>query len=201
MAQPASTPQKIAPAKQRGDAFVQAVLEATLTELAANGFDKLSMPRIAGIAGANKTSLYRRWPCKLELVRDALASIVSPAAETPNTDSLQGDLLALASHAAAFMQSPSGAAIVQIMLAQSQHPELRKLAQATYQNASQQAPFIVMQRAIQRGDIKADIDPAQVLFTIAGAIMHRVFVERQLADEAFLEQVVAMVLGGAGVSR
>jgi AcrR family transcriptional regulator len=184
-------------AKPRGDAFVQAVLEATLTELAAQGYERLSIPQIAFLADVNKTSIYRRWPSKAELVRDALASVITPASQAPDTGNLQGDLLELAKSLVAFLQSPAGKAIVSIMLTQSEDSELRALAQASYQNANQQAPFIVMQRAMKRGELKAQIDPAQVLFTLAGTVMHRLFVERSIADEAFLTTAIEIVLRGA----
>jgi AcrR family transcriptional regulator len=201
MTPPTSPSKRHAPAKPRGDAFVQAVLEATLAELAAQGYERLSIPQIAILADANKTSIYRRWPSKAELVRDALASVITPASQAPDTGHLQGDLLELAKNLAAFLQSPAGKAIVSIMLTQSEDSELRALAQTSYQNAHQQAPFIVMQRAMQRGELKAQIDPAQVLFTLAGSVMHRLFVERSVADEAFLKQAIEIVLRGAGHSE
>jgi AcrR family transcriptional regulator len=201
MTPPSSPATRDAPAKPRGEAFVQAVLEATLAELAAQGYERLSIPQIAFLADANKTSIYRRWPSKAELVRDALASVITPASQAPDTGHLQGDLLELAKNLAAFLQSPAGKAIVSIMLTQSEDSELRALAQTSYQNANQQAPFIVMQRAMQRGELKAQIDPAQVLFTLAGSVMHRLFVERSVADEAFLKQAIEIVLRGAGHSE
>jgi AcrR family transcriptional regulator len=198
MTPPTSPSTLHAPAKPRGEAFAQAVLEATLAELAAQGYERLSIPQIAVLAGANKTSIYRRWPSKAELVRDALASVITPASQAPDTGCLQDDLLELAKNLAVFLQSPAGKAIVSIMLTQSEDFELRALAQAAYQNANQQAPFIVMQRAMQRGELKAQIEPAQVLFTLAGTLMHRLLVERRVADEAFVKQAIDIVIHGAG---
>jgi AcrR family transcriptional regulator len=95
------------PLQARGEDFANKVLDATLTQLAALGFERLSIPQVADVAGVNKTSIYRRWPTKADLVRDALAIPLNQANEAPNTGALRTDLIALASNVAAFMQSRS----------------------------------------------------------------------------------------------
>jgi AcrR family transcriptional regulator len=191
---PAPTPPAPRP---RGDSFVQTVLDATLAELADGGYESLSIPGIAEKANANKTSLYRRWPSKDDLIRDALLSVMPQSADIPNTGHLQGDLLALARSVASFTQSRAGIAIIRIMLAQGQHSQLRAMAEAAYGEAGKQGPWLVMQRAQQRGELKPGTDPSLILFTLAGGVMHRVFVERRPADDAFVERLVGLIVGGA----
>jgi AcrR family transcriptional regulator len=185
----------------RGDAFVKTVLDATLTQLAEVGFERLSIPLIAELAGVNKTSIYRRWPEKVDVVRAALETAMSHVEHAPDTGNLRGDLVELARTAAAFMQSPVGMAVVRIMMAEAANPEVRALATMTYAEAGKQGPWIVLKRAMERGELNGKTDPSLMLFTMAGAIMHRVFVERQNASDQFLEQVVDLVLLGAAAVR
>jgi AcrR family transcriptional regulator len=189
------------PLQARGEDFANKVLDATLTQLAALGFERLSIPQVADVAGVNKTSIYRRWPTKADLVRDALAIPLSQANEAPNTGALRTDLIALASNVAAFMQSRLGTALIRIMLAEGGNLEVRALANAAYGDAGKHGPWIVIQRAIERGEIKGDTDPSLMLFTLAGAIMHRVFVEQRQAPEEFLKEAVDLVLYGAASKR
>jgi AcrR family transcriptional regulator len=191
------TPKKAPVMQPRGEEFVQIVLETTLLHLAEVGFERLSIPQIADISGVNKTSIYRRWPSKVELVRDTFSVAMQHAEQVPNTGALRSDLLELAQGLAAFMQSPLGTAIVRIMMAEGANPELRALAQNTYQEGRKQGPFLVLQRAIERGELKTEIDPAMVLFTVAGAIIHRVFVEHGVASNDYLSKVVDLILLGA----
>lgn len=51
---------RTAPAQPRGEAFTRAVLEVTLAQLAEVEFERLCIPRVAEVAGVNKTSIYRR---------------------------------------------------------------------------------------------------------------------------------------------
>ncbi len=193
---------KVVPVLQpRGDAFVGKVLEVTLTQLAELGFERLSIPQIAELADVNKTSIYRRWPGKADLVRAALEAAMSHVDQVPDTGGLRGDLVELARGAATFMQSPVGTAVVRIMMAEGANPEVRELAGMAYSEAGKQGPWVVLSRALERGELDATTDPSLMLFTIAGAILHRVFVEQRDASNEFLARVVDLVLLGAAATR
>jgi AcrR family transcriptional regulator len=181
----------------RGELVVNAVLEIAVLQLAENGYERLSIPQIAQLAGVNKTSIYRRWPSKLELVRDALQAAMHHTEDAPQTDDLRSDLVALAQGAAAFMQSPVGKSVVRILLSEGSNPKLRQLSGMAYQEAGSRGPWKTLASAAARGELKRDVDPSLLLFTIAGALMHRVFVEQQAATDAYVRQVVDLVLSGA----
>jgi AcrR family transcriptional regulator len=189
--------QKIAATQPRGDVFVKGVLDVTLQQLAIVGYERLSIPLVAQMAAVNKTSIYRRWPTKKELVREALAVAMIHVEQAPDTGTLRGDLIALALTVATFTQSSVGTAIVRIMLAEGGNAEVQALAGTAYAQAGKNSPWVVLQRAIVRGELKSTIDPSLLLFTIAGAIMHRVFVERRVVPNDYVEQLVDLVLAGA----
>jgi AcrR family transcriptional regulator len=180
---------------------VRAVLETTLTQLAEVGLERLSIPDVATLAGVNKTSIYRRWPGKSELVRDALAAAMRHVDTAPVTGDLREDLIALARVVAEFAQSPVGASIVRIVFTQGADPQLRQLATGAYGGGDQQLPRATILRAVASGELSGSIDPKLVLFTIAGAIVHRVFIEQAKVTQGFLEGVVDLVLYGAAVRR
>lgn len=185
----------------RGEAFVGPVLDATLQLLAEVGFERLTVPDVAKRSGVNKTSLYRRWPTKSELVRDALAQAMAHTQSAPDTGTLRGDLIALAKTVADFVQSPAGMGVVRVLLAEGANPELRALATNAYQDAGKHVPLAAILRAIQRGELAESADITQLLFTLAGSIIHRVFIEQGAASQAFVERVVDLVLYGAVVKR
>lgn len=57
----------------------------------------------------------------------------------------------------------------------------------------------VLARAAARTGLRGGVDPLLVLFTIAGAVVHRVFIEQRSETEDFLEQVVDLMLSGVSV--
>jgi AcrR family transcriptional regulator len=185
------------PPRPRGEAFVRVVLETALAQLAELGFERMSIPEVAMAAGVNKTSIYRRWPGKSELVRDALAAAMSHVDGAPDTGDLREDLIGLARVVAEFAQSSVGMAVVRILLAEGGNPEVRELATGAYRGVDRRIPRAAILRAVERGALAESVDPKLVLFTIAGAIVHRVFIEQAKATQGFLEGVVDLVLYGA----
>ena len=66
---------KMLPKERRGEPVIRRALAATLRELARVGYAALRFEEVAGRAGVNKTTVYRRWPDKQALVRAALLSL------------------------------------------------------------------------------------------------------------------------------
>jgi AcrR family transcriptional regulator len=183
----------------RGDAFVQAVLQVALEQLAQVGFDRFSIPEVAALAGANKTSVYRRWPTKEDLVKDALRAAMGHAEEAVGCGSLRDDLIGLARTLAEFLESSAGRSVMRILLNDGDNAELRAIAISAYGDVSRRAAWIAMDEAVRRGELKTKVEPSTVLFTLAGALIHRVLVEKAGASEAFVEGVVDIVLSGVAV--
>jgi AcrR family transcriptional regulator len=173
------------------------VLDVTLAQLAQVGFERLSIPEVAELAGVNKTSVYRRWPTKTDLVREALSVAMEHARDAPDTGDLRADLLALARTVGDFVQSPAGMGVLRVLFAEGGNPEVRALATSAYQSQEKHIPRAALMRAVERGELRDPADVPQVLFSIAGSIMHRVLVEQGEVTPDFLERVVDLVLHGA----
>ena len=58
--------------RTRSEEARAAILRATRDELTANGYDKLSIDRVAAAAGAGKQTVYRWYPAKSALVADCI---------------------------------------------------------------------------------------------------------------------------------
>jgi AcrR family transcriptional regulator len=80
------------PGRPRDDSVDKRVVEATLSLLAEEGLAALSVESIAATAGVSKTSIYRRWDSKEEIIVDAVAT-VAQAVEVSDTGDLRHDLV------------------------------------------------------------------------------------------------------------
>src|SRR5882757_10372604 len=78
--------------KGRAARVVSDVLIATAEELSRVGYSSLRVEDVAARSGVNKTTIYRRWPTKPELVGAAVMSIKVPI-EFAHTEDLQRDLV------------------------------------------------------------------------------------------------------------
>jgi AcrR family transcriptional regulator len=79
----------------RGEARGQAILSAVIALLGETGYEAMTMDAVAARAHASKSTIYRRWPGKPELVRAAVdAHVAGRVLSAPDSGSLRGDLLA-----------------------------------------------------------------------------------------------------------
>jgi AcrR family transcriptional regulator len=142
-----------------------ALREAALVLLAEVGYDRLTMDAVAARARAGKTTIYRRWPGKAELVVDALNSLKG-VPEVPDTGSLRQDLRALAESITS-AESKFGAQVTIGMVNALAHDgELRRVFGDKF-IAPRMAGFrTVFERAVARGEMPGghDLDLLARLF-------------------------------------
>jgi AcrR family transcriptional regulator len=82
--------------RRRGEELEAALCAAAWDELVEAGFAKLTMESVAARARTGVAVLYRRWPCKDDLVLAAIRYYgKAHPIEIPDTGTLRGDMLAL----------------------------------------------------------------------------------------------------------
>lgn len=179
----------------RSARVVTAVLKAALKQLSEKGYAGLSIEEVALAAGVNKTTIYRRWPTRCELVRAALLSIGEEGADFPDSGALPSDLAMLVREQAAFARSPRGHCLASVRLAKPLEPDLapilRKSTPPSLGHARQ-----VIERAVARGELPVDTDAAFLHETLLGAVSHRVLFTHHPIDDAFIQNLVSLVLHG-----
>ena len=178
-----------------------AVIEAALSELADRGYSALSLEGVARRAGVHKTTLYRRWGTREELVLEAMLDRADQHISVPDTGSLRDDLLELARTAAANAASPEVAAMARVVAAES--PRDRRLAGANRRFWTERLALdgVIVERAIERGDVAAGTDPGMVIESVLGPIHLRLLLTGERVDQAFLEGIVDVVMDGVARSR
>jgi AcrR family transcriptional regulator len=191
-----SDPKRAPPALVRGAAIVERVRAATIQEIARVGYRALRVEDVAARARVNKTTVYRRWPEKAALLRDALDGMTATALAPPDTGSLRGDLCALGRAFAGLASSCQGQSIVRMLFAEGFDPEVADIKKSM-RKRHQDAPGGIIPSAIARGDLAPDVDDKLLLGTFLGAIHHRIFFLTEAAGPEFVEALVDLLLAGA----
>src|SRR5215467_7850019 len=93
-----------------------AIFAATLAELAAHGYADLSFDAIASQAGVHKTTVYRRWRSKDQLVAAAFMDAAQRQLEVADTGNIDRDARALARSVAVTLSQPIVAAAIRATL-------------------------------------------------------------------------------------
>jgi AcrR family transcriptional regulator len=180
----------------RGESVVRGVMEATLAKLASAGYGALRIEDVATSAGVNKTTVYRRWPTKEELVRAALLSITASRMGPPNTGSLRTDILEMARRMVALVGSCEGQGLFRMILAAGPDSELMAIA-TSLKKGHEAVPRAVIEAAAARGELAPGVE-AMLLFSVLWpAIHHRIMMERAAVDDDFLCRLVDLLLFGA----
>ncbi|HCA84738.1 MAG TPA: TetR family transcriptional regulator [Streptomyces sp.] len=177
------------------------IFGATLDLLAECGYDDLTIEHVAQRAGVNKTTIYRWWGSKSELLRDALLKSNALRFDAPDTGSLHGDLSALADRVRSLLAADRSRALIEAALVGAvRHQPLRELATSFLEDR-----FVrhqpLFERAVARGELPADFDSAPLVDALAGALWIRVLVRRQPVTEEFAQGLLTALLEGCRAGR
>jgi AcrR family transcriptional regulator len=185
----------------RSARVVESVLRATVEELGTVGYTALRVEDVASRSGVNKTSIYRRWPSKVELVAAALQNHARNH-EEPDTGSLREDLLEMGRGMARKIETPLGRGLIRMLQMERGQPDLDSvIGSLRTENICARAG--VIERAIARGELPADTDPKLVAELVGSPISSRLLHTGLPVDEPFIVAVIDMVLAGvaAGAFR
>ena len=198
MAKAAATTRR--PGRPLDAAVEDAILRAALRLLGEAGYEGLRIEEVARRAGAGKTSIYRRWATREELILAAVrhflgetaarAGKAAPAAPL----SLRDDLLAQARRLAAVLTPDRAGIIAGLLLAMRSHPELASMVRQALVAGEGGAMAAVLERAVRRGERRSVRVPGTVLQVLPGVLLLQVLVLGQQADDRVLVRLVDDVM-------
>jgi len=180
----------------RSERVVASVLSAALTELAHVGYVALRLEDVATRAGVAKTTVYRRWPTKPELVRDAVTQTVTRETPLPDTGSLRTDMLVLLERTMALMSTPEGMAVARLITTESVDPDVEELCRSLREQSRSHRASVVV-RAQERGELPAAADPMLITDSIFVFPISRLIRYGERIDRSTCEQLIDLVVTGA----
>lgn len=175
----------------------QAVLDAAFAELGEKGYSGLSIEAVALRSGVAKTTVYRRWPTRDELVADALGSRSDLYEPVPDTGSLRGDLKEFCDGVRAKLTSNHGKAMLKSLVAAvDQSPEIVETVQRFWRERRDVGGQVI-ERWIGNGVLRPETDPDLLVELILAPIYLRVLLPGGPLTADVLEGVIDLALDGA----
>jgi AcrR family transcriptional regulator len=163
---------KKSPGRPRSARSHQAMLGATLELLAEVGFEAMSIEAIATRAGVGKTTIYRRYRSKEELVADAIESMREEVL-IPDTGNLGSDIDAIIENAAQITLNPLGRQTVAMIISSaSSNANFAQIYWTKYLQPRRKAFAIVIERAKTRKEVQEDLDPGLVFDAMSGIMLY-----------------------------
>lgn len=184
------------PGRPRSAQSHQAMLQATLELLAEVGFEAMSIDAIAARAGVGKTTIYRRYSGKAELVADAIESIREEVI-IPDTGSLWSDMDALIENAAQITLNPLGRQTVAMIISSAaSNAEFSQIYWTKYLQPRRQAFAVVLKRAKARNEVQAGLDPGLVFDAMSGIMLYAlIFPPTSESWTTYVRRAVQLILG------
>ncbi|MYZ34769.1 MULTISPECIES: TetR/AcrR family transcriptional regulator [unclassified Streptomyces] len=173
--------------------------EAALDLLRESGYEALTMEGVAARSRCGKSTLYRQWRTKPQLVAAALRGTSCVRLADIDTGTLAGDLR-MAVCTAATGAGRDTALLHALSHAALQNPELLRALREAVIEPEVEAIETMVRRAVERGEVAAD-NPANefVAAQLIGVVRARPMLAGRNADEPylirFLEAAVFPVLG------
>lgn len=186
--------------RRRGAALEDAILAAAYAELVEAGYTGFSVESVAARARTGKASIYRRWPTKSELVTDALVSELPTPAQCGLQMTLTDDittfdaLRGLARAIGAVITSPAGDAIRTIKCEATTDPDLARLIDSRFQAPRRAAMLHLLQRGVERGEVRPGAVTELVADVLPAVLTHRVLLQRERLTESDIGEIIEQIL-------
>ena len=198
-----------APARGRGrprsEEADQAILAATLKMVATHGVAATTIEGIAAEAGVGKTTIYRRWESKNELIIAAVSQLAPPAnIQFPDTGSLQSDLKLLADLQRQRLAGTGLLTVAPRVLAESLNdPDLH---QGFLDNVIKPLRGLIrslVEKGIERGELREDLEVEPLVDLLHAMPIYRILMSRgdpeSIADipDAFMPLLLPGIRSGS----
>ncbi|MFE5882987.1 TetR-like C-terminal domain-containing protein [Streptomyces hydrogenans] len=175
------------------------VLRATADLLLSEGYEQLTIARVAAAAEVAETTVYRRWPSKVHLVADALSELARVENPIPDTGTLEGDLRALLDQVITLVERPEVQRVILTVVSLAADDEEVVRAKDAFWEARFAGAAGIVNRAVARGELPPDTDPYELIEDVAAPAYFRVLITGRPLDSRLVDRSVALALNRQGI--
>jgi AcrR family transcriptional regulator len=149
----------------------RAIAAATIELLASGGLSGLKIEHVAERAGVGKTTIYRRWPTKAQLVAGALEEFVEDF-PVPDSGDTRDDVVTALGYQLGLLTAGLGRVAASVLSEAVFHPVLAgSLREPTRRNRELLGGLLA--RAQERGELHSGVDLELVVDLLWGPVYYR----------------------------
>jgi AcrR family transcriptional regulator len=159
------------PGRPRDARADRAILDAALQSFIDEGYEGMSMEGVAARAGVGKTTIYRRWPSKKELIVAAMDTLFEDL-RLPETGDVRADLTSIVHQAHRFItETKAGEVLPRMVVELASGTPLGRTYFEKVMAPRLQAIVGALEAAKERGELRTDLDDHLALASIIGSMM------------------------------
>ena len=181
------------PGRPRSEKAREAVIRSTLALLKRVGFHELGIEAVAAHAGVGKTTIYRWWPNKAELVIAAFVAAVEEELRFPAAGPVLESIHQQMTRWAHIFRSPLGQIVATVIGAGQSEPEILDAFRAHWVEPRRVEARTLLEAAKEKGEIRGDLDPDLILDLLYGPLYLRLLLRHAPLDETCVNKVFTVV--------
>ncbi len=175
----------------------KAILDATREILAEGGVHALTVEGVAQRSGVAKTTIYRRWRGKDELALAVLIDMVENVVATPDLRDTRKELVHFVDAAVRILGSTLMGRVMQGLVSDfAADPALARAFQERVVAMRVAEVRRLVERGIERGDLRPDTDVELVHELLFGPVYYRLLLSGAPLKRGLAERIVDAVLPG-----
>jgi TetR/AcrR family transcriptional regulator, regulator of autoinduction and epiphytic fitness len=149
------------------------ILEAVLDELGEVGYGAMTIEGVTARAGVGKSTIYRHWPGKLELVEDAFRTLKAQVVTTPAEGSVRDRVVAMIGQIAGLVASSTYSSCMPALIEAAEHDERVKDFHVRFSTERRAVLVDLLGDAIEAGELPPGSDPELLVDALVGPIVFR----------------------------
>jgi AcrR family transcriptional regulator len=189
--QPSSRPR----GRPRNEDADRQIIAAALRLLSSEGYDRTSIEAVAAEAQVTRATVYRRYPTKADMVTAAVCTLASPHDPSGCPDARATVTELLRGFQQAVGPNDGISMVASLYLQRHEHPEMLESFRERVIRPCRLRMAAVLELAREKGELRADADPAAIVEMLIGSYLYRTFAGLPIAAE-WPDQIVAAVWPG-----
>lgn len=171
-----------------------AIEKAAIELLREVGYERLSIEAVALRAQVSKSTIYRRWKNKAQLITDAVHHYAFCKVPVIDTGTLRGDLIEIITEKVKSMKSADGQLFAGLMASSRTDSDLSDRMMKSMAEGAGSVHSAVLHRAIKRGEVPPSTTLDTFIEITPAVIAYRLFMSHQSVNRKFIEHFVDDVL-------
>ena len=156
----------------------------------------LTIEGVAARAEVGKPTIYRRWKTKAALAMDAFLEAVNPELAFPDTGSAKEDFREQMHNIVKLMNSPRGATLASVIGCGQADEELITAFRENWLIPRRKEAKKIFQRAVERGELRADVDPEIAIDVLYSTLFYRLLLKHQPLTDELVDKLVDVAIDG-----
>jgi AcrR family transcriptional regulator len=171
------------------------ILEAAVQELAEAGYGGVTIESVAARAGVGKSTIYRHWPDKLDLIADAFETFHEQMVPDLGDRSARECIELLLGHVAEVVVDSTFSRCIPALIEGAERDPRVRAFHHRYSATRRQVLIDEISRGIRRGEFRSDLDPELATAALLGTLFYRRLMTGEPFDPGQAPALVTTVLG------